>query len=147
VFFQGAALFDNTNDLSAVYFLSYGPFKILFPGDIERAGWLAHLRNPAFVIELRTTTILVAPHHGRENGFCEEVFKFLKPHAVVISDKSIMHGTQEMVPDYRQVIGGNGILLTNERDRRHVLTTRRDGDIVFKIADLLGNYRVTTRVS
>jgi hypothetical protein len=146
-FLHSPIQFDNTNDLSAVYFLSYGPFKILFPGDIERAGWLAHLRNPGFINELRTTTILVASHHGRENGFCEEVFEFLKPRAVVISDKSIMHGTQEMVPDYRQVISGNGIQLTNERDRRHVLTTRRDGDMVFNITDTFGNYRVTTRLT
>jgi beta-lactamase superfamily II metal-dependent hydrolase len=146
-FSHGAAFFDNTNDLSSVFFLSYGPFKILFPGDLEKAGWRVHLANPEFRQELMTTTILVASHHGRENGFCEEVFNYLRPQAVVISDKSIVHGTQEMVPNYRQVVRDNGILLTNETDRRHVLTTRRDGDIVFSILDTNGNYNVTTRVT
>lgn len=144
-FSHGPGLFDNTNDLSCVYFLSYGPFKILFPGDIEKAGWRAHLADPAFIQELQTTTILVASHHGRENGFCNEVFAYLRPQAVVVSDKSIRHETQEMVPDYRMMVGGEGIRVTNESDRRRVLTTRRDGDIVFNI-DAYGKYTVSTRV-
>ena len=135
--------FTNTNDLSCVFFISYGPFKVLFPGDIEKAGWEAHLRNPAFVRELLGTTILVASHHGRDNGFLEEVFQFLKPQAVVISDKSIIHDTQEMVPQYRQRVYGDGILLTNELERRHVITTRCDGDIIFRVKEN-GNYSVTT---
>jgi hypothetical protein len=62
-----------------------------------------------------------------------------------MSDKSILHGTQEMVPQYRSKISGEGIRLTNELDRRHVLTTRCDGDIVFNVEDN-GNYSVTTGV-
>jgi hypothetical protein len=139
-------LFENTNDLSCVYFVSYGPFKILFPGDIERAGWRAHLNNPAFIRDLESTTILVASHHGRESGFCEEVFEHLRPQAVIISDKSIIHGTQEMVPDYRQVVHGDGVRLTNAHGVRHVLTTRSDGDILFSITNMNGTYSVTTAV-
>src|SRR5579859_3495792 len=50
--------FSNTNDLSCAFFVKFGPFKILFPGDIEKAGWRAHLTNSAFIEELRTATIL-----------------------------------------------------------------------------------------
>jgi beta-lactamase superfamily II metal-dependent hydrolase len=135
--------FTNTNDLSCAFFIGFGPFKILFPGDLEKPGWKAHLQNPAFIAELRATTILVASHHGRESGFCEEVFQFLQPQAVVMSDKSIVHGTQEMVPQYRGKVCGDGIRLTNEPDRRHVLTTRCDGDLVFQVEEN-GNYSVTT---
>jgi hypothetical protein len=134
--------FTNTNDLSCVFFLGFGPFKIMFPGDLEKPGWKAHLNNPAFIVELRTTTILVASHHGRENGYCEEAFQYLQPQAVAMSDKSILHGTQEMVPQYRGKIRGEGIIVTNEPERRHVLTTRCDGDIVFKVEDN-GNYSVS----
>lgn len=137
--------FANTNDLSCAFFLSYGPFKILFPGDLEKAGWRAHLQNPAFVAELRATTILVASHHGRENGFSEEAFEYLKPQAVVISDKTIVHGTQEIAPQYRNKVHGDGIRLTNSLARRHVLTTRCDGDILFQV-QLDGTYHVTTGV-
>jgi hypothetical protein len=141
---HGPHLFDDTNNLSSVFFLSYGPFKILFPGDIERAGWREHLANPAFVNDLSTTTVLVASHHGRESGYCAEVFNYLKPQVVVISDKSIVHDTQEI--DYRGVVQGNGVVVTNDPGRRRVLTTRNDGDIVFSITDNLGNYNVTTGV-
>jgi hypothetical protein len=121
------------------------PIKILFPGDLEKPGWKAHLHNPMFIAELRATTILVASHHGRESGFCEEVFQFLQPQAIVISDKSIIHDSQEIVPQYRSSVWGDGIRVTNESDRRHVLTTRCDGDILFQIEDN-GNYCVTTGV-
>jgi hypothetical protein len=135
--------FTNTNDLSCVFFLGFGPFKIMFPGDLEKPGWKAHLNNPAFIAELRATTILVASHHGRENGYCEEAFQYLQPQAVVMSDKSILHGTQEMVPQYRCKIRGEGIRVTNEPERRHVLTTKCDGGIAFGAEDN-GNYTVTT---
>jgi len=135
--------FSNTNDLSCVFFVSFGPFKILFPGDLERAGWLAHLQNPNFVAELSTTTILVASHHGRKSGYCEEAFKFFRPQAVVMSDKSIVHGTQEMVPQYRDAVYGDGIIVVSEPTRRHVLTTRCDGDILFQV-EQNGNYSVKT---
>jgi beta-lactamase superfamily II metal-dependent hydrolase len=134
-----------TNDLSCAFFISFGPFKILFPGDLEKPGWRSHLQNPAFIADLRATTILVASHHGRESGFCEEVFQFLQPQAVVMSDKSIVHGTQEMVPQYRSKVCGDGISLTNQSERRHVLTTRCDGDIIFQVEEN-GTYLVTTAI-
>jgi beta-lactamase superfamily II metal-dependent hydrolase len=135
--------FTNTNDLSCAFFITFGAFKILFPGDLEKPGWKAHLHNPVFIAELHATTILVASHHGRKSGFCEEVFHFLRPQAIVISDKSIIHDTQEIVPQYRSRVWGDGIRVTNESDRRHVLTTRCDGDILFQVEDN-GNYWVTT---
>jgi hypothetical protein len=136
--------FTNTNDLSCVFFVSFGPFKMLFPGDIEKAGWRSHLQDPVFRTHLRETTILVASHHGRESGFCEEAFEYLRPQAVVMSDKSVIHGTQEMVPAYRSKVLGDGIIVTNEQSRRHVLTTRCDGDIIFRVEDN-GKYTVTVR--
>jgi hypothetical protein len=137
--------FTNSNDLSSVFFITYGHFKILFPGDLEKAGWKAHLQDQAFCAELRETTILVASHHGRESGYCEEVFQYLQPQAIVISDKSIVHNTQEMVPDYRSKVRTAGINIKNEQGHRQVLTTRRDGDILFRV-ESTGNYTVTTQL-
>jgi beta-lactamase superfamily II metal-dependent hydrolase len=86
--------FTTTNDLSLVVFITFAGFKILFPGDLEEAGWLALLKKPDFCAELATTDILVASHHGRTNGYCENVFDYCHPQAVVMSDKSIIHDTQ-----------------------------------------------------
>lgn len=138
-----ALLNQNTNDLSLAVFLSYGGFTILFPGDLEKPGWRMLLTNSEFRAMLASTTILVASHHGRESGFCDEVFQHLQPRAVVISDKPIEHETQLMVPDYRNVIVGDGIIVSGHRRRRHVLTTRKDGWIQFEV-NPDGTYNVYT---
>lgn len=137
--------FADTNNLSLVVFIKFGNFKILFPGDMERRGWLALLKDPAFRAELVGTKILVASHHGRENGYCEQIFEHFKPDAVVISDKPIAHETQLIVPDYRRVIQPSGVIVSTTGARRHVLTTRRDGNITFVVNEL-GDYSVYTEV-
>lgn len=125
--------FTNTNDLSLAVFIKFGAFKILFPGDLEKAGWRALLQLPDFRAELAGTTILVASHHGRESGYCPDIFDYFTPRAVVISDKPIEHDTQRMVPDYRDVLSPGGVIVNTTRKTRHVLTTRRDGWIHFTV--------------
>lgn len=125
--------FTNTNDLSLVIFIKYSNFKILFPGDLEKAGWKALLQRADFRAELAGTDILVASHHGRESGFCEDIFQYFTPSAVVISDKAMTHMTQETVPDYRAVVRNQGVRVATTMKDRHVLTTRRDGWIQFRV--------------
>lgn len=135
--------FTDTNNLSLVAFIKFGGFTMLFPGDLEKTGWRALLLDAAFRTELAVTDVLMASHHGRENGFCEDVFEFLKPRCVVISDKPIVHATQETVPDYRRVVPEAGVTVATTMRRRHVLTTRRDGWIEFNVNDQ-GAFRITT---
>lgn len=138
--------FDDTNNLSLVVFIKYGPFKMLFPGDLEEAGWKKLLENNSFIEELSGTTVLVASHHGRESGFCQDIFDHFTPQAVVISDKPISHATQEIVPVYRAMVNPTGVSVANQPNRRHVLTTRRDGDILFSISPD-GSFRIDTKWS
>ena len=100
-FWNSTPPFYDTNNLSMVAFFKYGPFKILFPGDLED-GWLALLEQPAFRAELIDTTVLVASHHGRENGYCRALFDYCHPRAIVMSDRAIVHDTQGMPQTYRQ---------------------------------------------
>ena len=132
-FFNPYPQFVKTNDLSLVVFIQYAGFKILFPGDLEVAGWRALLADRSFRSELSTTSVLVASHHGRQSGYCEEVFNHFTPDAVVISDKPIVHDTQRTVPDYRRVVRDEGVIVRTTMKRRHVLTTRRDGTITFTV--------------
>jgi len=129
----GSGQFTDTNNLSLVVFIKYGNFKMLFPGDLERAGWLELLKRSDFRAELIDTDVLMASHHGRDNGYCEEIFKYFTPSCVVISDKAKEHETQETVPDYRKVISTKGVKVRTTMKDRHVLTTRRDGHIVFDV--------------
>lgn len=134
--------FTDTNNLSLVVFIKYSNFKILFPGDLEKAGWRALLQRPDFCAELRGTDILVASHHGRESGYCADIFDYFTPSAVVISDKPIEHETQQTVPDYRRVVRSQGARVSTTMKDRHVLTTRRDGWIQFNVNN--DTYTITT---
>lgn len=135
--------FVDTNNLSLVVFIRYCGVTFLFPGDLEREGWLALLDRPAFRAWLVSVDVLMASHHGRENGYCAEVFEICRPQVVVISDKPIVHDTQRTVPDYRVVVKRDGVIVRTTMKRRHVLTTRRDGWIQFEVDDC-GRFYIDT---
>jgi len=146
VFWNSPPRFYDTNNLSMAVFFKYGNFKILFPGDLEEDGWLALLEREEFCSELVGTTVLVASHHGRENGYCDAVFNYCQPRAVVMSDKAIVHGTQGMTETYRQRVidhWPDGVVVRTTGRRRHVLTTRRDGWIQFVVDDN-SNFQIFT---
>lgn len=146
-FWNSTPRFYDTNNLSLVVFFKFGAFKILFPGDLEEAGWLALLEQPEFRTELIDTTVLVASHHGRESGYCEALFDYCHPRAIVMSDKAIVHDTQGMTETYRQRVNHhwpNGVLVATTGKQRRVLTTRRDGWIQFNVNDL-GDFTIYTK--
>lgn len=93
------------------------------------------LQNAEFHQYVARKFALVASHHSRESGFCPEVFDYLKPRAVVISDKPIQHEMQQMVPDSRNIIAGDCIFVSKQGKRRLVLTTRRGGCIQFEMME------------
>lgn len=145
-FWNSTPRFYDTNNLSLVVFVKFGTFKILFPGDLEEDGWLALLEQPDFRAELAGTTVLVASHHGRENGYCGALFNYIHPRAIVMSDKAIVHDTQRMTQTYRQRVVDswpNGVSVRTTGKQRHVLTTRRDGWIQF-VVDEFGNFDIYT---
>jgi beta-lactamase superfamily II metal-dependent hydrolase len=124
--------FDDENNLSFVVSLELNGNGFLFPGDLECAGWLKLLESKEFQEVVRNTKVLIASHHGRVTGICEEVFDEYgcKPYYVVISDKGYMYDTQETVPYYRsKALGG-----PFRGETRHVLTTRKDGHIGFNFS-------------
>jgi beta-lactamase superfamily II metal-dependent hydrolase len=119
--------FIDENNLSMALFVHHPQISLLFPGDLEKAGWKKLIQNPNFVASLRRVHVLVASHHGRENGCCEELFSMTswKPQVVVISDDYKQYDTQETTNWYRA--RSFGIPFFGEK--RHVFTTRRDGSI------------------
>ena len=123
---------QGTNNLSVVTFLSCSDLHMIFPGDVESPGWEVLLQNNSFLAHLKSVNIFVASHHGRLPGYHPEVFANgrCEPVLAVISDKSIVHGTQENAASrYGRHVRGMSI---NAR-QRSVLTTRDDGDITFEV--------------
>lgn len=118
----------NTNWLSQIMFLEFYGSKICIAGDLEYPAWDKLLQRDTIKNHLRTTNILIAAHHGRENGYHPDIFNYCRPDVVIISDKEIMHGTQDgMAQQYAAHVKSDGILFDGQR--RKVLTTRRDGHI------------------
>jgi competence protein ComEC len=72
--------------------------------------------------------VLLAPHHGRDAGFCEDLFKYFKPRLTIVSDGSICDTSAR--DRYRthssgwKVYGNNG-----DGEVRYCLTTGSDGTV------------------
>ena len=121
-------LFKDTNNLSLLTFLDIGNLSFVLPGDLEQPGWIELLKNPYVCALLGRVNIFIASHHGRESGYCREVFDYCSPSLVVMSDGPIQYDTQEMASIYGQHAAGgwfNGQI-------RKVLTTRSDGSILWQ---------------
>ncbi|MBM3204503.1 MBL fold metallo-hydrolase [Candidatus Uhrbacteria bacterium] len=129
--------FEDTNNASLVTFFFYGKIGIIFPGDMEKVGWLELLKNPQFCAALQRTNIFVASHHGREGGYCAEVFNHCKPELVIISDKPVEHQTQEHSL-YQQHASG---VRFGEQVRK-VVSTRSDGTIFINVETDKATYRL-----
>lgn len=117
--------FTDTNNLSSVIFLDCNGTKFLMPGDLEGSGWQELLQKPSFRAALDGVHVFVASHHGRENGYCREVFDYCSPNVIIFSDSPIQYASQEMATTYAQ--HANGVTFNGQL--RRVLSTRNDGTL------------------
>ena len=138
LFWNSYPAFEDTNNLSLVTFLHCRGIHIVFPGDLERSGWLALLEDQSFREHLSRVNLFVASHHGRQSGYCSEVFDYCQPDVIIISDESIRYDTQQV--DYTRHATG---VPFEGGSTRYVFTTRNDGMI--RITEPEGySYWVTT---
>jgi beta-lactamase superfamily II metal-dependent hydrolase len=123
---------SNLNNHSVVTVVTHDGWKLLLPGDNEPPSWEELLARPDFVEAIRDTDILLAPHHGRDSGFCPALFDYIRPRLTVISDGRF--GDTSATGRYAAVT--QGWRVHHRRDdyseQRKCLTTRRDGVIVVK---------------
>lgn len=125
VFYNEAGSFNDENNLSAVIVLNIHGKRVVFTGDMERAGFDHIMQKTGFQDAVRGAAVLIAPHHGRECSVHSDFLDLVRPYWVIISDKGYIYDTQLTVPTYRSYCRG-GVF----RDQtRHVLTTRNDGTI------------------
>lgn len=122
-------LFDDENNLSGLIVLITNGRKIVFPGDLERAGFDQLMKNAEFREWVANATILIAPHHGRECSVHEGFLELVSPFWTVISDCGYKYDTQLTIPSYAKYSRGAEF----RGKMRRVLTTRSDGSISFRI--------------
>jgi len=127
----------DTNKLSQIVFVAYNGTCICMPGDLTSDAWCKILKKAKVLELLKQTQIFVASHHGREDGYNENIFKHCRPEVIILSDKDIIHKTQEgQTKTYAGEVKGNGIILNDKTDQpRKVLTTRSDKHIWIRIED------------
>ena len=126
----------DTNNLSQIVFIEHQGTVVCVSGDLEEKGWKALLAaEPEVKTWLARTNIFIASHHGRENGYHPDVFLHCKPECIVISDKDIIHETQEdMSSVYAGHVAGNGVRFNGDTaSARKVLTTRSDGHLYIQL--------------
>lgn len=135
-------VYPSVNDISSVLFASYQGWTIVFPGDLEKEGWLKLMENDSFNELMSKVDIFIASHHGRESGFCEDIFQVCKPHITIISDKSV--SSTSVTGKYYSVTSGLNVRNPlGDMIKRSVLTTRNDGVITVSL-DEEGRYKITT---
>lgn len=128
VFAHRYPTFLDENNLSLVWFARCHDVGVLFPGDLEKEGWLKMLEQKQFCEALGKTRVLIASHHGREGGCCADAMGLCTNlNYIVISDKGYQHDTQQTVPFYAKHAKGGPF----RGETRKVLTTRKDGRIGF----------------
>jgi beta-lactamase superfamily II metal-dependent hydrolase len=132
-FWNPFPFFEDENNLSLVCVLEVYGVKFMFCGDMEKPGFRNMLNtNAAFRSVVSQVHVLMAAHHGRANGVCEEMFDTwgCSPELVVISDDYKQYNTQETTGFYgRKTKGVTGF--RNSSGVRKVLTTRSDGELLF----------------
>lgn len=115
---------ETINNSSIVVAYQYQEVLVIFPGDIEDIGWRKLIaKNPNLFGELinaSSTTILVAPHHGRESGYSQSMVDYFRPDLVIISDG---YGAGET--DARFRICATGLPIDGE-DKKFI-TTKTSG--------------------
>jgi len=155
---------DYSNAISLVVYFRYQQNSILIPGDVTPEA-LAYILSGDAKVERRWTsfdpstqdsvlkaegqkqvglgeclrnsglTILVAPHHGLESGYRDDLYDYCrdgKPDLVLVSEKSHTSETDGKVhPRYQSENGANGLSVNvggNAETRRSVST--REGHIL-----------------
>ncbi|PMB52504.1 hypothetical protein CEN39_09475 [Fischerella thermalis CCMEE 5201] len=117
--------FLDYNDLSLVTFIHYFDIDIIFPSNLTQRGWHSLLKNSSFREHLRRVKFFVASNHGHESGYCPEVFDYVQPDVVIISNKLNQPIQSEIKSKYISHTQGLKIVNGNQK----LLTTREYGTI------------------
>lgn len=107
--------------------------KITLPGDNEAESWRELLNRNDFVEAIRGTTVFLASHHGRDSGYCGELFDVFRPYITLVSDGP--ETETSATSNYSNVSRGWAVRHRSgtRNDERKVVTTRNDGPVVVEI--------------
>lgn len=128
---------SNINNHSGVVVFEYLGVRIVVPGDNEPPSWKELLKQPEFVNMVSDSHVFMASHHGRESGYCPELFEALNhqaPRLCVISDGRVQDTDATQRYSYHAEgwqVGSRSSAQKNEE--RYCVTTRSDGAVEIEV--------------
>ena len=150
-FSQNTTAISNLNNRSIVSVVEYFGIKVLLPGDAEPAAFRVLMEDASFLEALAGINVMVVPHHGRESGYCAELFDYFTPQVCVVSDGEV----QDTDATSKYSTKATGVTVINRDSRqiernRKCLTTRNDGALRFSFSisptSYQGEYTVETHL-
>lgn len=122
---------NNFNNHSTVTVIEYAAIKIVIPGDNEACSFDELLQREAFKTAIKNADVLLAPHHGRDNGYHNDFMNLVNPRLTVVSDgrfcDTSANGRYSQKSRGLTVHKGNGT-----SSERKCLTTNSDGEVLIK---------------
>lgn len=124
---------SNINNHSTVTVFSYADSKVILSGDNEPPSWKELLGIEEFKKAIKDADIFLAPHHGRDSGFCSDLFEHLNPRLTIISDGRFCDTSA--TDRYSKITRGWTVHHRSgkESEKRFCVTTRNDGVIFVKM--------------
>ncbi|PSB30176.1 hypothetical protein [Stenomitos frigidus] len=116
---------QNVHNLSLVTFLSYRDLHVIFPGDLEVEGWQALLQCHDFRDRLKKVNAFIAADHGREEGYCSDVFNVCSPEVIIISNQAEQALSPQLLRRYESHVKASRFNMSE----KPLLTTHEDGAI------------------
>lgn len=116
---------SRMNDHSVVTIIQYLGFKVVLMGDNESPSQKALLSNQQFLNTSSDCDLLLAPHHGRQDGYYKPMLLHLKPKLTIVSDTR--PGLTTSRYRYSALTKGLEVKSGLIRKTRKVLSTNKDG--------------------
>lgn len=118
----------NFNNHSIVTVIEYEGIKVVIPGDNEACSFDELMQSETFKEAVNEADILLAPHHGRENGYHNEFVNLVNPRLTIVSDGRFCDTSAN--GRYSQKSRGWTVFKENgTSSERKCLTTNSDGEI------------------
>lgn len=138
-FFPSSCALSDFNSHSGVTIIAYAGSKIMLTGDNNSCSWNELLKNDSFISAIKNTDIYLAPHHGRESGWHDELFEHFKPRLTIVSDGKYLDTS--ITDKYTEISTGWRVHSRNSGElvERKCLTTRKDGEINVQLGYNEGN--------
>ena len=121
---------NNFNNHSSVSIIEFADIKIVIPGDNEKCSFDELMNKKDFVEAISNADILLAPHHGRKSGYCDDFVNAVNPRLTVVSDGRFCD-TSFNAQYTKKSRGWTVHKTSNGTSReRKCLTTASDGEVV-----------------